>query len=184
MQDSQGYFANALVGAVVGGLIGGLSSALEGDGFGQGFIKGFVSGAIAGAAVDIAVATVATGGLGAVALAGVVAIGGGMVSSMFEDQYDSLAETGKLKKVDSTMLTKAVCYGFVNLGSFGFSAGLKYAFAGKAAFNQSKKLILKEAFKGGSDVAEKAIGGLANDAVSTFAAVQFSAQGTIISGCF
>ena len=144
--DSTGEVLNTIVGGIVGGIIGGISSLMSGEKFWAGVAEGAVSGAIAGAAVDIALATVATGGIVGIVFAGVIAFSGGMIGSMAGQQANSLVANKSLCKID---MGEAFLDGFINTIAFGVSGLVKYANKGITDFNHSKKLtnIFKDAFK-------------------------------------
>ena len=72
-KDDGGEFWNTIIGAVVGATWGGLSAVLFGTDIVAGMVSGALSGAISGAALDIAIAT---GGVGLIALSGVVLASG------------------------------------------------------------------------------------------------------------
>ena len=171
--DPSGELLNTIVGALAGGLVGGISSAIRGEGFWSGAAQGAVSGAIAGAGVDIALACVATGGIG-VAAAGLITFGFGFGGSLVGEQTRSLINCGKLAKIDKQMLTRAAISGGINMLAAGFSGLLKYADEGAAGFNTSKALkdILKKAF-------EKPLEMSAVDVTSAFGSVHFAIQGAI-----
>ena len=174
--DSEGDFGNWLIGGLVGGLIGGISSAAQGDGFGAGFASGFTSGAIAGAGVDLAIATVATGGvLGVLAAVG-FAFFGGAAGSIAGEQVYSLCTERHMVKIDDAMVRRAAINGFINVASFGISAGTRYAESGSAGFNHSPMIkdILRAAFK---DSFKPVLA----DVVSTFWTVNFGTVSTITS---
>lgn len=97
-KDTQGNLAAWIIGGLVGGLIGGTVSALEGNGFAAGFAQGAVSGAIAGAGVDLAVAVVATGGLGGVAFGAGIAFLAGGFGEIAGQQTRSVATGNGFKK--------------------------------------------------------------------------------------
>ncbi len=71
--DCGGDFWNTIIGAAAGAVVGGITAAIMRTDIAAGIASGALSGAISGAAVDI---TIATGGVGLVAFAG-VAIGSG-----------------------------------------------------------------------------------------------------------
>jgi len=72
--DPTGTFINTITGAIVGAIIGAASAAIAGDNVWAGMAIGAATGAFAGLAADIAIAT---GGVGAIAIAAV----GGALSS-------------------------------------------------------------------------------------------------------
>ena len=71
--DSGGDFWNTIIGAAAGAVVGGITAAIMGTDIVAGIASGALSGAITGAAVDI---TIATGGAGLIALAGVATASG------------------------------------------------------------------------------------------------------------
>ena len=146
-KDTQGTIANWIIGGLVGGLIGGISSAAEGNGFWRGAAQGAVSGAIAGAGVDLAIATVATGGFVGVAVATAFAFGGGFSGELVGQQVSSIAAGNGLKKMDSSMWKTAVGSGIINTMSFGLGTLFKYANDGLKSFNRSTRNILRDAFQ-------------------------------------
>lgn len=74
--DTEGTFINTITGALIGGIIGAINAAIEGDDVWAGAAIGAATGALAGAAADIAIAT---GGIGAIAIA---AAGGAIASGL------------------------------------------------------------------------------------------------------
>ena len=134
--DPDGEFA-ALVGTIIGGIAGGLSALTQGHkvsskGFWAGVAGGAVSGAISGLAVDI---TVATGGIGAIAIIGAGGALGGSLGSITE----SLISNDNLSL--SNVLTDAVIGSAANLIGFGI---------GNAIANNFEKAFGKELVTKGS----------------------------------
>ena len=173
--DSQGEFANWLVGGVIGGLVGGIVSSVKGDGFGAGFAQGFTSGAIAGAAVDIALAVVATGPVGLIA-APAIAWVGGAIGSLAGDQAYSIAKGEGLRDVTWYDIGTAAWAGVLNVGAFAMAGIFKYADEGIGGFNRSPKL---------EDIADAAFSEsftpVVSDVYSTFTAINFTIYGYALS---
>ena len=143
--DLTGELLNAIVGGIVGGIFGGISAAISGENFWAGAASGALSGAIAGAAVDIALATVATGGAFAVVLAAAIALVGGGLGSIAGQQINSLISSGEFTSI---RLDETILDGIINLLAFGASGLVKFASDGLRGFNSSRSLIdiLKSAF--------------------------------------
>ena len=162
-----------IIGGLVGGLIGGTVSALEGNGFAAGFAQGAVSGAIAGAGVDLAVAVVATGGLGGVAFGAGIAFLAGGFGEIAGQQTRSVATGNGFKKMTSSMWLSAAGAGMINTVSFGLGALFQYADDGFRAMRESAKRygIFKTAFS-------KSFSPGISDAYSTFAATHTANWGT------
>ena len=93
-EDDGGEFWNTVIGAVAGAIVGGISAAISNKDITAGIVSGALSGAISGAAVDI---TIATGGVGLVAFAGVVAASGvGGAASSYVNQRMNGTERNKI----------------------------------------------------------------------------------------
>lgn len=88
--DMQGNIWNTLAGALAGALVGGITSCLEGKSFWEGAGRGALTGAIAGLGLDI---TIATGGIGGVAIVAAFGAASGVV-----DEY--MASDGQADAAD------------------------------------------------------------------------------------
>lgn len=91
-EDTGGYFWNTIIGAAAGAIVGGVTAAIKGDSIKAGIVSGALSGAATGAALDI---TIATGGVGLGALAGVaIASGfGGSASSYVNQRMNGVSHS-------------------------------------------------------------------------------------------
>ena len=169
--------ANWIVGGMIGGLVGGIVAAAQGGSFWEGAVQGAVSGAIAGAAVDIAMATVATGGLAGLAVGGVIAFSGGAGGSVAGEEVHSLITTGHLKKLDAGMAKRALTAGAFNVVAFGFTTLLKYADEGIQGFTQSPKAydVARTAWNNLSDFSFKVI-----DVTSAYGTTHISVIASIL----
>ena len=133
--DDGGTFFNTIIGAVVGGLTGAVSAALSGGSKREvlaSATSGAVSGAIAGAGVDFAVATVATGGVGAVVGATAFAA---ITGSAAGDVTAAVIQRKPINRTTVNLKTAAVS-AVANVASFGISG-----FTGKVlgdTFNKTK----------------------------------------------
>lgn len=131
--DEQGTFVGTIFGAIVGGIAGGIGAAINGDDIWAGVSIGIGTGALAGAAVDIAVAT---GGVGAIAIA---AIGGAVASGV---SYIA-TETVNGREVKGGQLAVEATVGAVmNTLSFGLAGGTVAKQSGKILSNM--KNLLKD----------------------------------------
>nr|MCR5664001.1 RHS repeat-associated core domain-containing protein [Oscillospiraceae bacterium] len=164
-RDDSGTLANWIVGGFIGGIIGGISSAAQGGSFWEGAAQGAVSGAIAGAAVDVALATVATGGIAGIAVGGAIAFVGGFGGNIAGEEVNSVITTGRGKKIDHQMVIRSSIAGAFNVVSFGLSASLKYSEEGIDSFNRSSNIgdITKASIK---NLGDYSVGTL--DAISSY----------------
>ena len=134
--DESGEFWNTVIGAVAGAVVGGISAAICGTSVTAGIVSGALSGAISGAAVDIAIAT---GGVGLVALAGVVTASGigGAVSSYTNQRMNGTARN----KIDWGTVAIDGVWGAVG-GAFSFGVA---DIGGKMCKTLSENLALRGA---------------------------------------
>ena len=113
-EDTVGTFLNAILGGIIGGIVGGITAAVNGDDVLSGACIGAATGALGGLMVDIAVAT---GGVGAVAIA---AIGGALASG---GNY-ALTELANGRDIDCGELAREATIGAAfNVLTFGVSGG-------------------------------------------------------------
>lgn len=127
--DSRGTFFNAIIGGLVGGIVGGITAAINGDNIWAGVGIGAATGAVAGLCVDIAVAT---GGVGAIVIAGA----GGMLASGVS--Y-AATETVNGRDIDmGTLVFEATVGGVFNIVSFGTAGGSMAKVGGKVIDNLTK----------------------------------------------
>ena len=127
--DTQGTFINTITGAIIGGIIGGISAAMAGDDIWAGIGIGAGTGALAGLAADIAIAT---GGLGAIAIA---AIGGAAASGI---NY-AATEAVNGRAIDPGTLALEMTIGAAaNMLTFGVGGGNLKPRGGKLLSNMTK----------------------------------------------
>ena len=127
--DSRGTFFNAIIGGLVGGIVGGITAAINGDNIWAGVGIGAATGAVAGLCVDIAVAT---GGVGAIVIAGA----GGMLAS---GASYAATETVNGRDIDmGTLVFEATVGGVFNIVSFGTAGGSMAKVGGKVIDNLTK----------------------------------------------
>jgi len=127
--DTHGTFINTITGAIVGAIIGAISAAMNSDNIWAGVGIGAATGAIAGAAADIAIAT---GGLGAIAIA---AIGGAAASGI---NY-AATETINGRAIDLGTLALEMTIGAAaNMLTFGVGRGNLKPRGGKLLSNMTK----------------------------------------------
>ena len=182
--DDGGYFANWLVGGLGGAAVGAISAAIKGDNIAAGALQGAVSGAIAGAAVDMALVTVASGGLAVIAIGGLIAFGGGAAGSIAGEMTHA-AVTGEQYNADGNATKRAVAAGALNTVSLGTSSILKSTKMVKAEPLKSIKDFFSRAFSG--SLKPTIVNGakeIGYDIMSTFHAVQYSIQGSFIGELF
>ena len=112
--DTVGTFVNTIIGGFIGGIVGGITAACNGDNFWAGVGIGAATGALAGLAADVAIAT---GGVGAIAIA---AVGGAIASG---SNY-ALTEVVNGRKVDGgTLAVEATVGAAFNVLTFGVGGG-------------------------------------------------------------
>ena len=176
--DTQGKLAGWLVGGITGALVGGLTSLIKGEGFAAGAVQGLITGSISGAAVDIALAAVATGGTLAVVVGGLIAFSGGAIGNIAAEETLIFARTGKLKKLDSSMVKRSMISGAINAASLGFSTSLEVVKKGNAFFKPNQKTIeiIRQAGNNIRDFSTSTY-----DLTSAFAATHFAIHGVMLS---
>ena len=112
--DNVGTFVNTIIGGFIGGIVGGITAACNGDNFWAGVGIGAATGALAGLAADVAIAT---GGVGAIAIA---AVGGAIASG---SNY-ALTEVVNGREVDGgTLAVEATVGAAFNVLTFGVGGG-------------------------------------------------------------
>ena len=145
-KDPNGEFINTAIGAVVGAISGGINAYIVGDNPWAGAAIGAATGAIAGAAVDIAIAT---GGVGAIAIA---AVGGGISSGL----NNSLNAVANGKTINAASLVTDVITGAaLNALSFGVSIPKKSVTSGMSLL----KRVNTNSINAVRDNAMKKVGG-------------------------
>ena len=131
-EDTQGQFIGAITGAIVGGIIGGITAASKGDNIWAGIGVGAATGALAGITTDIAIAT---GGVGAVAIAAV----GGAISSGIN--Y-SATEIINGREIDpATLIVESSVGAITNLLAFGIGGGSLDKVSGQLINNMKDNLV-------------------------------------------
>ena len=129
--DTHGTFINTITGAIIGGIIGGISAAIAGDSIWAGIGIGAGTGALAGLAADVAIAT---GGVGAIAIA---AVGGAMASGI---NY-AATEVVNGREIDAGTLALEMTIGAAaNMLTFGVGGGNIKPRGGKLLSNLTKDL--------------------------------------------
>ena len=129
--DTQGTFINTITGALVGGIIGAINAAIEGDDILAGAAIGTATGALAGIAADFAIAT---GGVGAIAIAAV----GGAISGGLNYAGNEVANN---RKVQGNKLALEMTVGAAaNLLTFGTGGGSLTKRGGKALTKMTNSL--------------------------------------------
>ena len=129
--DSQGTFINTITGAVVGGIIGAINAAIEGDDVLAAAAIGAATGAIAGVAADIAIAT---GGVGAIAIAAV----GGAISGGLNYAGNELANKREIR--GANLVLEATVGAAANLLTFGTGGGSLAKRGGKVLTKMTNSL--------------------------------------------
>ena len=129
--DSQGTFINTITGAVVGGIIGATNAAIEGDDVLAAAAIGAATGAIAGVAADIAIAT---GGVGAIAIAAV----GGAISGGLNYAGNELANKREIR--GANLVLEATVGAAANLLTFGTGGGSLAKRGGKVLTKMTNSL--------------------------------------------
>ena len=127
-EDQQGTFVNTVTGAIVGGIIGAINAYIEGEDVTAGALIGATTGALAGAAADFAIAT---GGIGAVAIAAV----GGAAASSISYLGNKVANNGEIR--GDELLLEATVGAAANLLTFGVGDGKLIKAGGKAISNMA-----------------------------------------------
>jgi len=127
--DPTGHFINTITGTIVGALIGAINAAIKGDDVWAGMVIGAATGAIAGLTADIAIAT---GGIGAIALAAL----GGAGSSGLNYAATELAN-GRDVKIGALVMEMTVGAA-ANLLTFGVGGGSLTSRGGKILSNMTK----------------------------------------------
>ena len=112
--DPTGHFINTITGTIVGAFIGAINAAIKGDDVWAGMAIGAVTGAIAGLTADIAIAT---GGIGAIAIAAL----GGAGSSGLNYAATELAN-GRDIKIGALVIEMTVG-AVANMLTFGVGGG-------------------------------------------------------------
>ncbi|MBQ6023572.1 MAG: RHS repeat-associated core domain-containing protein [Clostridia bacterium] len=112
--DTGGEFWNTCIGAIAGAITGGIFAAIEGDNVWAGIGIGFATGAIAGFGIDLALAT---GGIGAIAIAGAF-------GALASGGNTALNDTANKRDINwGQALGDAVIGGAFNVLSLGLAGG-------------------------------------------------------------
>ena len=141
-KDDVGTFFNTIIGGIVGGITAACSAALSGESgrnIAAAAAGGAVSGAISGLGID---ATIATAGIGSVALVGAAGAAGSVAGGLVESRI-----RGEKYEFNGATAKKAVASAVVNLVSFGYGKGTDMAFNIKSPKVSGIKKIFKALVK-------------------------------------
>ena len=141
-KDDVGTFFNTIIGGIVGGITAACSAALSGESgrnIAAAAAGGAVSGAISGLGID---ATIATAGIGSVALVGAAGAAGSLAGDLVESRI-----RGEKYEFNGATAKKAVASAVVNLVSFGYGKGTDMAFNIKSPKVSGIKKIFKALVK-------------------------------------
>ena len=141
-KDDIGTFFNTIIGGIVGGITAACSAALSGESgrnIAAAAAGGAVSGAISGLGID---ATIATAGIGSVALVGAAGAAGSLAGDLVESRI-----RGEKYEFNGATAKKAVASAVVNLVSFGYGKGTDMAFNIKSPKVSGIKKIFKALVK-------------------------------------
>ena len=168
--------------------MGAISAAVKGENIAAGALQGAVSGAIAGAAVDLAVPLIAGGTIAVVGGAGIAFFGGSLGSVAGEITHAVVS--GEKVELDADTAKRAAAAGALNTLSFGTSSVLEVTKHSASQFSKIQpvrgvKDFFNRAFSGSFKTTvvngAKEIG---YDIMSTFHALQYSIQGSLIGDLF
>ncbi len=171
--DTEGKFGNWLIGGVVGAAVGAVSALIKGENVLAAAAQGAVSGAIVGVGVDIAIVTVATGGIAAI---GIAFLSGALGSVAGE--VTSAIISGKNFNMDAGVIKRAIISGGVNLLSFGIGTLMKYVQTNSLPQSNGFKEAMQNAFQGTTKATVvKGVKEIGYDVMSVFQATHLSAIG-------